>query len=138
MLGEFRIVVIGMTCNERFSLVRYSRIPAFITERIAIILRHLLILSKVQPMAVSLGALARANLGEVKLVEIVRAAVIGPDPGQRVATGLHRFLSGMLLGAAARHQPERRRPHAEPAPPLPSCADILGRQRLTDDRGILD
>jgi hypothetical protein len=46
---------------------------------LAVLLGHMWVLGKVQPMAIRLRTLASANLRRIESVEVVGAAVIRPD-----------------------------------------------------------
>ena len=76
--------------------------------------RHRLLIREVEPVAVDLRALARADLAEVELVEVMRRAVIGID-GAALGLGDHQRALDVL---------------SHPTSPSASCARAASRVRV--------
>src|SRR5687768_11720617 len=109
--------------------------PLLARQLAAIHAGNLRILRKVQPMPVSLRALARADLLEREAVEVVRRAVIGGHMRHAEDRGLLEVLSGMLHSTRYGAQQALRRRHgAEYARQLLAVHDRLREVSRGTDR----
>ena len=97
-------IVIAQECRKPLLLIDKTIVLALLllskrtAKPLSVVIRYIFIARKVQPVTVCLRPLTCTDLAGIKPIEIMWAAVIGPDqPSKRLAHSTTHFLRHVLI-----------------------------------------